>query len=71
MKKVPKMISTKDSSYIKDMFNWNIVTAQKCDFYINEIEDEKMAELFDKIANMHYTFCNQLIEILESGENND
>ena len=34
MKNVPEMISTKDSAYIKDMFNWNFVAMKKFDDYL-------------------------------------
>ena len=34
MKKVPYMLSTKDTSYIEDMFNWNITAYQKCEEYL-------------------------------------
>ncbi len=33
MKDIPEMISTKDSAYIKDMFNWNYVAYKKFDNY--------------------------------------
>lgn len=29
MEKIPNMISTKDLSYISDMFNWHLVAAKK------------------------------------------
>jgi len=54
MKKIEKMISIKDASYIKDMFDWNIVAAKKYDEYLNNVEDEDIATLFNKCADMHY-----------------
>lgn len=70
MKKVPKMISTKDIAYIKDMFNWNLVAYKKIDFYKNDVTDDNLLNLFNDINDMHYDFCNKLITILESGEEN-
>jgi len=71
MKKIEKMISIKDASYIKDMFDWNIVAAKKYDEYLNNVEDEDIATLFNKCADMHYKICDKLIKIMEDGENND
>ena len=71
MKKVPKMLSTKDVSYIKDIFNWNIIASQKINYYLPEIENVKIQELFSAISNMHYEICESLIAILESGENHE
>lgn len=71
MKKVPKMITAKDVDYIKDMFDWNMVAYKKIDYFKNDISSEKMAELFITIADMHYSFCEKLISLLESGDDNE
>lgn len=71
MKKVPKMISTKDASYIKDIFNWNIVAYKKINFYLDSISDKNATLLLEDIAEMHYSFCEKLISLLESGDKND
>ena len=65
------MLSTKDVSYIKDIFNWNIVASQKIDYYLSEIENPHIQELFSSISDLHYEICESLISILESGENHD
>ena len=71
MKKVPKMLSTKDVAYIKDIFNWNIIAKDKINYYLKEIEDSQMQELFSTIANMHYEICESLVSILESGDKDE
>ncbi|MEG1149842.1 MAG: hypothetical protein RSE17_00960 [Bacilli bacterium] len=68
MKKVPKMISTKDASYIKDIFNWNIIAFKKYNYYISITNDEETIKLFNEASKMHYDICELLINILESGE---
>ena len=35
MNNVPNMISTKDASYLKDMFNWNIIALKNLMFITN------------------------------------
>lgn len=37
MQNVPNIISTKDLSYICDMFNWNFTTAKKALNYSNNL----------------------------------
>ena len=68
MEKVPKMISTKDISYISDMFNWNYIMLKKlCDFR-ECIEDEEVCEQFKELINVHEDNCRKLTKLLEDGE---
>lgn len=71
MKKVPKMFTSKDLAYFKDIFDWNIVASKKLDHYLESIENVKMQELFSNISDMHYEICEELVTILESGEYNE
>ena len=70
MKNVQEMISTKDSAYIKDMFNWNFVAMKKFDNYIENVEDEEIVKKLNNLADMHFQNCNTLIKLLE-GEINE
>ncbi len=71
MKNIPEMISTKDSAYLKDMFNWNFVAMKKFDDYINNVEDAEINKKLNELATMHFKNCSTIIDILESGESND
>lgn len=71
MKNIETMISTKDSAYIKDMFNWNLVALKKYSDYLEYVEDEKIAKLLDELIKMHNKNCEALIKILEEGGLND
>ena len=71
MQNLPKMISTKDAAYLADMFNWNIVTAYKFDNYVSMVEDESIQKELEELITMHLDFCETIIKILESGENNE
>ena len=55
MQNVPNIISTKDLSYICDMFNWNFTTAKKALNYSNNVTDNEIKE--------------ELLNILNGGEN--
>ncbi len=67
MGKVPKMISTKDLSYISDMFNWNMILVNKLNLFLEEVTDEEMKTLFSNALDMHTKHANNLIGILKGG----
>lgn len=71
MKNLPKIISTKDAKYLEDMFNWNLVNAQKYNLYVELTEDNKINNLLNELITMHLDFCEVIIKLLESGEKND
>ncbi len=68
MEKVPNMISTKDLSYISDMFNWHLVAAEKFELYLNQVEDEECTKKLDDLCNMHRKICSDLLSLLEGGD---
>ena len=67
MKKVPKMISTKDLSYISDMFNWHLITEKKYQLYLEQIQDEECKDKINKLCEMHNKICCDLTKLLEGG----
>ncbi len=67
MSKVPKMISTKDLAYITDMFNWNMIIANKVNLFLEEVTDEEMKIKFSIALDMHIKHANELIALLEGG----
>lgn len=69
MKNVPKMISTKDSAYLNDMFNWNLIAFKKFSDYIEYVEDDEITKLLESLIKMHIKNCETIIELLESGDN--
>ena len=69
MQNVPNIISTKDLSYICDMFNWNLTTTKKVLNYSNNVTDNEIKEELLNIFDMHKRICNSLLNILNGGEN--
>ena len=63
MNNVPNMISTKDASYLKDMFNWNIIALKKFNVYNEYINIVK------KLITMHEANCEEILNILGSDIN--
>ncbi len=68
MKKVPEIISSKDLTYIEDMFNWHFTLCKKCETYSNLAEDETISEHFTNVFKKHEKICQKLIKILEEAE---
>ncbi|HHU54954.1 MAG TPA: spore coat protein [Mollicutes bacterium] len=64
MDKVPQMISTKDLSYLSDMFEWHFVASKKCEHYANEVTDEEIKKALQKVAKMHANYCQKIVTIL-------
>ncbi len=65
MNKTPNMVSTKDLSYLSDMFNWNLIIINKLKLYINEVTDEDMKTIFSSLIDMHTNHANTIIAILK------
>ena len=49
MENVPVMISTKDLSYIEDIFNYNFTVCKLIHSFYEKVSDEKIKEFFDSI----------------------
>ena len=48
MKQIPNIISTKDLSYLEDMFNWHFTICKKAYMYSEEVEDEIISRYLSK-----------------------
>lgn len=64
MDTVPQMISTKDLSYISDMFEWNYTAYKQINSYISNIKQPEIKELLESARNMHYNHLLYLVSIL-------
>ncbi len=71
MNKVPKMISTKDLSFISDMFSWHNTLAKKLAYYLETCDDKETAAEFEKLRKMHTKYCKGFIKILEGSDTNE
>lgn len=71
MKNLPKMISTKDAAYLADMFNWNMVAAQKYRYYTSLTTDKEITKKIEDLVNMHISFCETIVDLLERGQENE
>jgi hypothetical protein len=67
MSNVPQMISTKDLSYICDMFEWMATESKKANHFSNEVKDSTIKEKLKEVATMHAKHCQKLVSILNQG----
>lgn len=67
MKKVPNIISTKDLSYLTDIFNWNYNVCKKTLYYSSIIEDSEIKKEIHNTFKMHNDICNDILNILKKG----
>lgn len=71
MEQVPVMISTKDLSYISDIFDWNFVAAKTANEFSNKVSNEEIKEYFENTYEMHKEICEKLISMLSMEEEDE
>ncbi len=64
MDSVPKMISTKDLDFIKDMLQWNLIAGKKANHYLQHVQDEEVRTIICDVANMHLEHYNYILNFL-------
>ena len=64
MEKVPKMISTKDISYISDMFNWNFNAFKLINDFKEKVSDEEIKDLIERVCKTHKENLSAVLNIL-------
>ena len=69
MQEIENMITSKDNSYIKDIFNWNYILFKKYNDYLNNIENQQILKITNELINLHFNNCNLLINLLEGDTN--
>lgn len=69
MQEIENMITSKDNSYIKDIFNWNYILFKKYNDYLNNIENQQIIKITNELINLHFNNCNLLINLLEGDTN--
>ena len=69
--KVPSIITGKDLDYLSDMFNWNYGCYKTTFDEIDKVNDEKIKDVLTRASDMFYNNMNVVINILNSGVNNE
>lgn len=58
-------ISTKDLSYINDMFNWNYNIIKTIELLENNISNEELETLIKEIKKSHIKTCENIKEVIK------
>ncbi len=64
----PKMISTKDFSYFKDMMSWNLLAAKKMNWAAQNCQLPDLKKEFETAEQMHTNHYNELLKTLKQSE---
>ncbi|MCL6517521.1 spore coat protein [Alicyclobacillus sp.] len=62
----PRVITTKDASYLKDQMSWLLVAAKKCAHYAKECTDPQVRQAIDRIGQMHQRHYQLLLGHLKT-----
>lgn len=65
MNEVPKIISSKDLSYIEDALNWNHIIIKNYMHLDEIVDDDEIRELLNEAIKMHESHYNKLLKILK------
>ena len=65
MNKVPNIISTKDLSYLSDIFEWNFTAYKKANHFSNEVTIEDIKKELMIVSSMHKDICDKIVDILK------
>ena len=71
MEQVPTIISTKDLSYLSDMFEWNYIAMKKTNDMVNKTQDEDIKKILEKGCNLFDQNMKEVINILNNGGKNE
>jgi len=64
----PKMVSTKDFLYFKDMMSWNLAAAKKMNWAAQNCQLPDLKKEFETAAQMHAKHFNELLKTLQQSE---
>ena len=68
---VPNIITGKDLDYLSDMFNWNYGAYKNTFNAIDKVNDEEIRNILTRASEMFYRNMNNVLNILNSGVNNE
>lgn len=62
----PKVITTKDCSYLKDELSWELLAMKKCHHFAQECQDPEIKQAIDKAGQMHQRHYQMLLKHLQN-----
>ena len=70
-KKAPKILTSKDLNYLKDLFGWNYTNYKFLEDHEQFIDNKEIINLFKDCKNFFYDNMNLVLDVLEQGGKND
>ena len=64
----PKMISTKDFSYLTDMMSWNLLAAKKMNWAGENCQLPDLKKEFEAAEQMHSNHYDEILKLLKQSE---
>ncbi len=61
----PRVITTKDAAYLKDILSWELLAFKKFAFYAQQVTDPQAKQLLDKAGRMHQRHYQKLLTHLQ------
>jgi len=65
----PRVITTKDSNYLKDALSWELLAFKKFHFYAQQVQDPQLKQALEKAGQLHQKHFETLLSHLQV--NND
>ncbi|MCW1835311.1 hypothetical protein [Bacillus xiamenensis] len=62
----PQVISVKDSLYLEDMLNWNLIAMKKAHFMAEHCQDQALKQELNQVGQMHHQHYTQILHHLGS-----
>ncbi|WP_124726654.1 ferritin-like domain-containing protein [Staphylospora marina] len=59
-------LTDKDLHYLSDALSWELLAMKKCRHYAQECQDPQVAQLIDRIGQMHQNHYEQLLSMIQS-----
>ncbi|MGE6630011.1 hypothetical protein [Bacillus sp. NPDC077027] len=64
----PNVISVKDSLYLEDMLNWNLIAMKKAHFMAEHCQDQTLKNELNQVGQMHQKHYIQILHHLGSSQ---
>lgn len=61
----PRVITTKDSAYLKDALSWELLAFKKFHFFAQQATDPQIKQALDKAGHMHQQHYQKLLGHLQ------
>lgn len=65
----PRVITTKDSSYLKDALSWELLAFKKFHFFAQQATDPQVKQALEKAGQMHQRHYQTLLAHLQVDNN--